>query len=205
MIRVFLADDHAIVLQGLKRLLEADKEFQIVGEALHARDVLRAAANADWDLLVLDLSLPGGGGLEVLSRMRQLNPRVRVVVYSMYPEAQYARRAIDAGARAYVAKERHPDELVEALRVVARGGRFVSGEPETDIDAPAPRAELTERELQVLQLLVEERTPAQIALELAVGRSTVSTHIGQLKRKLGVTSIAGLVRVALRDRDPNSN
>lgn len=195
--RVFLADDHAIVLQGVKRLLESDREFRIVGEALTARDVLRAAETAEWDLLVLDLSLPGGGGLEVLARLRQLKPALKVVVYSMYPEAQFARRALDAGARAYVAKERHPDELLEALRTVARGGRYVSGEEET---GPTEEAQaLTERELQVLQLLVEERTPSKIADELGVGRSTVSSHIGALKRKLGVSSITGLVSSALRD------
>jgi DNA-binding NarL/FixJ family response regulator len=195
--RVFLADDHAIVLSGVKRLLETDREFRIVGEALTARDVLRAAESAEWELLVLDLSLPGGGGLEVLARLRQLRPSLKVVVYSMYPEAQFARRALDAGARAYVSKERHPDDLLEALRTVARGGRYVSGEEES---GPTEAQEaLTERELQVLQLLVEERTPSKIADELGVGRSTVSSHIGQLKRKLGVASITGVVSAALRD------
>jgi DNA-binding NarL/FixJ family response regulator len=195
--RVFLADDHAIVLSGVKRLLETDREFRIVGEALTARDVLRAAETAEWELLVLDLSLPGGGGLEVLARLRQLRPSLKVVVYSMYPEAQFARRALDAGARAYVSKERHPDDLLEALRTVARGGRYVSGEEES---GPTEAQEaLTERELQVLQLLVEERTPSKIADELGVGRSTVSSHIGQLKRKLGVASITGIVSAALRD------
>jgi DNA-binding NarL/FixJ family response regulator len=195
--RVFVADDHAIVLQGVKRLLETDREFKVVGEALNAREVLRLAPDADWDLLVLDLSLPGGGGLEVLARLRQLCPTLRVVVYSMYPEVQYARRALDAGARAYVSKERHPDVLLEALRAAAQGGRFVSGDASLDA---SESSELTEREQQVLQLLVEERTPAQIATDLSVGRSTVSTHIGQLKKKLGAASIAGLVRLAARDR-----
>lgn len=194
--RVFLADDHAIVLAGLRRLLEHTKDFVVVGEASTARDVLRQAEAATWDLLVLDLSLPGGGGLEVLARLRQLRPSLRVVVYSMYPEAQYARRALDAGARGYVAKDRHPDVLLEALRAVARGETFVVAEAEVGGRSEA----LTERELQVLTLLVDERTPAAIATELAVSRSTVSTHLGQLKRKLGVASLAGLVRLAIRER-----
>ena len=199
MIRVFLADDHAIVRSGMRRLLEDDGELRVVGEAESAREVLRLAPQAEWDLLVLDLSLPGGGGLEVLSRLRQLRPALRVVVYSMYPEAQYARRALDAGAQAYVSKSRHPDVLMEALRAAARGLTYVSGEGDDDTSERAS-APLTERELQVLQLLVEERAPAQIADELGVSRSTVSTHIGQLKRKLGVGSIAGLVRFAVRER-----
>lgn len=195
--RVFLADDHAIVLQGVRRLLEADPELRVVGEAQSAREVLKLAVDASWDLLVLDLSLPGGGGLEVLARLRQLRPTLRVVVYSMYPEAQYARRALDAGARAYVSKGRHPDELLSALRTVASGGTFVSGEAEGGEELGAEA--LTEREVQVLQLLVEGRSPSQIADELSVSRSTVSTHLGQLKRKLGVTSLPGLVEHALRE------
>jgi two-component system, NarL family, invasion response regulator UvrY len=202
--KVFLADDHAIVLQGVRRLIENEGSFVVVGEAQHAREVLKRASAEHWDLLVLDLSLPGGGGLEVLSRLKQLRPAVRVVVYSMYSEAQYANAAIEAGARGYVCKVRKPEALVDALHVVSRGGVFISGDP--DETAGAGEA-LTQRETQVLHLLSESRSPSDIAKELAVSRSTVSTHIGQLKRKLNVSTVPGLVRYALQNTlvKPDSN
>lgn len=198
--RVLLADDHGIVLQGVRRLLEQDGTFVVEAEAQSAREVLCLVAERTFDLLVLDLSLPGGGGLEVLGRLRQLAPKVRVVVYSMYPESQYARVSLDAGARAYVCKARDPETLLDALAVAARGGVYVSGDPSAEeAEAPEPNGstELTAREEQVLQLLSEARSPSQIAAELAVSRSTVSSHIGQLKRKLNVSSIGGLVRRAI--------
>ncbi len=198
--RVLLADDHGIVLHGVRRLLEQAGGFVVEAEVQSAREVLRLVAERPVDLLVLDLSLPGGGGLEVLGRLRQLAPKVRVVVYSMYPETQYAKVALDAGARAYVCKARDPETLLDALAVVARGGVYVSGDPEADeVEPVGPNAstELTSREEQILQLLAEARSPSQIAAELAVSRSTVSSHIGQLKRKLNVGSIGGLVRRAI--------
>lgn len=191
--KVFLADDHGIVLAGVRRLLERDPAFAVVGEAQHARQVLKLAPDADWDVLVLDLSLPGGGGMEVLARIRQLRPSVRVVVYTMYPETEYARAALAGGARAYVCKARHPQALLDALHAVVRGEVFVS----SDVEVGPPEEALTARESQILQLLTESKTPSQIADELGVSRSTISTHIGQLKRKLEVDSIGGLVRHAL--------
>ncbi len=197
--RVLLADDHGIVLQGVRRLVDDDGTFVVDAEAQSAREVLRLVTERSFDLLVLDLSLPGGGGLEVLSRLKQLSPKLRVVVYSMYPESQYAKVALEAGARAYVCKARDPETLLDALAVVARGGVYVSGDAEASEEPSDPGAtrELTAREEQVLQLLAEARSPSQIASELAVSRSTVSSHIGQLKRKLQVSSIGGLVRCAL--------
>lgn len=197
--KIFLADDHAIVLDGLERLFETTPDLRVVGRATHARTLLSLAESGGWDVLVLDLSLPGGGGLEALARLRQLMPALKIVVYSMYPEAQYARQVLDAGARAYVCKDRRPSVLLDAIYAVLEGGRFVSGEVGAEDVVTEPREALTERERHVLTLLVEEMGPAQIATALGVSRSTVSTHIGQLKRKLGAQSLTGLVRRAIRD------
>lgn len=199
MTNVFLADDHAIVLDGLEHLLSTTPDLRVVGRATHARTLLSLAGSGSWDLLVLDLSLPGGGGLEALARLRQLEPALKIVVYSMYPEAQYARQVLDAGARGYVCKDRRPAVLLDALYAVIAGGRFVSGETANEDVVTEPHEALTERERHVLTLLVEEMGPAQIASALRVSRSTVSTHIGQLKRKLGAQTLTGLVRRAIRD------
>ncbi|MFO0586935.1 MAG: response regulator transcription factor [Polyangiaceae bacterium] len=203
MIRIFLADDHAIVRHGLRNLIEQEGDMKIVGEAADGRQVLLAEGRESWDLLVLDLSLPKVGGVEVLRRLRAELPRLKVVVLSMYPEDQYGLRLVKEGASAYVSKENDPSELVRAIRVVAAGGTYLSENMvqqmrSTRPPAAAPHTSLTAREHQVFTLVFQGRTVSEIAAELNLSVSTVSNHLAHIKEKLSAHSIADIVSYAHR-------
>lgn len=193
MIRVFIADDHGVVRAGVRKLLEDLDEFEVVGEARNGRQVLDADLGV-CHALVLDLSLPVVSGLEVLRRIRPRFPFLKVIVLSMHPLDQFAHRAIESGAHAYVSKERPPNELVDTIRAAVRGEQI----------APPPKPQegllhesLTKREHQVFTLLLEGRAVADIAAELDVHSCTVSNHLARVKKKLGADSIADIVRYAV--------
>lgn len=202
MIRVFLADDHAILRAGLRALLSTAKDITITGEAADGRSVLRAMESETWavDVLLLDLSLPKVCGAEVLRRARERHPELRVLVLSMYAEEQHARQMIDQGASGYLSKDRTEDELIAALRSVARGVLWV---PESAFRkglhaAGSDARDISPRERQILMLLVDGRSVTDIASELNVSVSTVSTHLGRMKSKLGLTTIGELIGYAHR-------
>lgn len=196
-IRVFIADDHAIVRKGLCAYLAEVGGFEIVGEASDGRQVLNAEALAECDVLVLDLSLPIVSGTEVLRRVHARLPGLHVIIHSMHPEEQFARRALATGAAAYVSKERPPGELVEAIRAAMRG-EPTSGPPSLEENV-APHSALSEREHQVFILLVSGRTVSEIAAELDLHSSTVSNHLARIKKKLGVSTVAELVAYAFAE------
>ncbi|MCB9548576.1 MAG: response regulator transcription factor [Myxococcales bacterium] len=198
MIRVFLADDHAVVRMGLRALLATAPDVEVVGEACHGRQVLEAAEADDWtaDVLLLDLSLPRVSGIEVLTRLAKLRPTLRVLVLSMYAEEQYADHVARLGAAGYVAKDRSEEELLTAVRTVAQGRSYFSRRPNPQ--QATPLAGLSTRQFQVFSLVVAGHTVSEIAAELNVGVSTVSTHLGQVKLRLGVHSVAELVAYAHR-------
>lgn len=191
--RIFIADDHAMVRVGLRQVLSAVPDFVVVGEAENGRRVLDARELATCDVLVLDLSLPVIAGSEVLHRVRTLHPHLAVVVHSMHPEPQFKRRALEAGAVAYVSKEAPPSDLVDAVRraVSSPAPRASELPPE-----PARHATLSPREHQVFQLILAGRQVADIASELDVHSCTVSNHLARIRAKLGVTTTAGIVRYA---------
>ena len=201
MIRVFIADDHAIVRHGLEQLLAATGDMRVVGVASNGREVLNEAATLDCDVIILDLSLPKVNGPEVLRRLKQTRPDLRVLVLTMYPEDQYALTLLRSGAAAYLSKDRPSGELLEAIRRVAAGGTYVT---QTIADralrvSPAPaHAALTAREHQVFTLIIQGRIGAEIAAELNLTKSTVSNHLAKIKEKLGANSIAEIVRYAHR-------
>lgn len=201
-IDVFVADDHAVVRDGLAQLLEATSDMAVAGTAGTAREVLQALRDASWQVLVLDLSLPEGGGLEVLRQLRALRPDIRVVVYSMYPEEQYGARVLRMGAAAYLAKSRSIDELLEAIRRAHAGRRYVTDTIAEQFasDDPEHAARLSDREQQILQLIVDGKRTSDIAAALCISASTVSTHIGRIKVKLQAESTAMLIQVALREQ-----
>lgn len=205
-IRVFIADDHAIVRKGLCAYLAEVGGFEVVGEASDGRQVLNAEKLAECDVLVLDLSLPIVSGTEVLRRVHANHPELRIIVHSMHPEEQFARRALASGAAAYVSKERPPGDLVEAIRAAMRGEPS-SGPPSPEENV-APHAALSEREHQVFILLVSGRTVSEIAAELDLHSSTVSNHLARIKKKLGASTVAELVAYAfaegLVERPPTS-
>jgi DNA-binding NarL/FixJ family response regulator len=202
MIRVFLADDHAIVRDGLRRLITETDGLALAGETSKGREALERAQQPDVDVLVLDLSLEDLGGLEVLRRLRELRPKLPVVVLSMYPEEQYAVRVLKMGAQAYLSKGRSSRELVEAIRTVADGRRYLTpGVADALLmnnSEKAPVERLSEREHQVFVLIAQGRTPGDIAAELNVSASTISSHLVHIREKLGVRTNGELVQYAYR-------
>lgn len=198
MTRVFIADDHPVFRSGLRKVLEDDGHFTVVGEASDGRQVLLAPDKHRWELLVLDVSLPRVSGIEVLRRLHVELPALRVVVVSMFPEEQYASRLMAEGARGYVSKARPPEEMVEALRRVAAGGRWVKPETVPPKGPAAPHTLLTAREHQVFTLICQGLTVTDVAAELDLRVCTVSNHLGRVKEKLNVTTVAEIVSYAHR-------
>lgn len=192
MIRVFLVDDHAVVRHGLRKLLTEAGDIRVVGEAGDGRPALEALTTLPCDVVILDLSLPRFGGLEVLRRLRQLRPELRVLVLSMYAEEQYAARLLREGAAGYVAKDRPPEELIAAIRRVAAGKGWVPAEVASDLRPP--HETFTSREHQVFLLLCQGRAVTDIAAELDLSKSTVSTYVQHLKEKLDVRTIGDIIR-----------
>jgi DNA-binding NarL/FixJ family response regulator len=205
MIRVVIADDHTIVREGLKQLLGAASDLEVVGEARNGHEVLAIVRERDIDVLLLDLSMPGKGGMELIKQIKGERPKLRILVLSMHAEHQYAVRAIRAGASGYLTKDAASTQLVSALQKVAGGGAYISAEVAEQLALSAmPRAEgpphtsLSDREYQVFQLLVSGISVSDIALRLNLSVKTVSTHKARLMEKMGVANQTELVHYAIR-------
>jgi DNA-binding NarL/FixJ family response regulator len=198
-IRVFIADDHGVVRAGVRALLASQPTLEVVGEADSVDGVMDffSRADRDADVLVLDLSLRGGSGVEVLRRVRALRPRLAVLVHTMYAESQYAARMRAEGAAGFLCKDRSEDLLVEAVLTVARRGEFFSA-------AELPRApagghhDLTARELQVFMMLASGTSVSEVSHTLGLSMSTVSTHVGRIRAKLGAQTVGEIVAYAHR-------
>lgn len=205
MIRVLVADDHVVVRRGLKQLLEEAGDIAVCGEASSAAEVYSALAQQRYDVLVLDISLGGDSGLDVLKEVKRTHPHVAVVMLTVYSEAQYALRAFRNGAAAYITKESAADELLEAVKKSATGGRFVTAsiaEKLTvlfDRDADAPLHDgLSDREFEVLRLIGSGNTVSDIAERLHLSVKTVSTYRARLLRKMNMKSTVELMQYAVR-------
>ena len=207
MIRILLADDHTIVRTGLKEILADTADMSVTGEAGSGAEVLARIRERDYDVLVLDMSMPGRSGLELIKQLKGEKPKLRILVLSMHSEAQYAVRALKAGASGYLTKDSAADQLVAAIRRIASGGAFVS--PETaerlalDFERPAdapPHTLLSDREFQVFHLIVNGKSVSEIAKQLALSVKTVSTHKTHVLRKMNLANQAELVRYAVRHR-----
>jgi DNA-binding NarL/FixJ family response regulator len=206
-IRVLVADDHAIVRAGLREVLADTGDIEVAGEAANGQEVLARIRGADYDVLVLDMSMPGRSGVELIKQVKGEKPKLRILVLSMHGEEQYAVRALKAGASGYLTKESAGDQLVAAIRRVAGGGAYFS--PETTerlaldyarpADAP-PHTLLSDREFQVFQLIVSGQSVTEIARELALSVKTVSTHKTRIMEKMGISNQAELVRYAVRHK-----
>jgi DNA-binding NarL/FixJ family response regulator len=204
MIRIVIADDHTILREGLKQLLLAAGDMEIVGEAVDGNEVLQRVRQAEFDVLLLDLSMPGRSGMELIKLVKVERPRLRILVLSMHGEQQYAVRAIKAGASGYLTKESASAQLVTAIRKVASGGAFISAEVAEQLALDAmpsaegpPHASLSDREYQVFRMLVSGRAVGEIAESLNLSVKTVSTHKARLMQKMGMTTQAELIRYAL--------
>ncbi len=211
MIRIVVADDHTIVREGLKQLLGAAGDFSVVGEAQDGHSVMELVRTLDFDLLLLDMSMPGRSGIELIKQVLSEKPRLRVLILSMHEERQYAVRAIRAGAAGYLTKESASAQLVSVIRKVAAGGAFISTEvaeqlalaamPQTD---GLPHTALSDREYQVFQALAAGRTVSEIATQLNLSVKTVSTHKARLMQKMSLPNQAELVRYALTHKLVNA-
>lgn len=202
--RVLIVDDHAVVRRGMREILEDHYSGVTIGEAADTPSAIDSVGEGDWDLLLLDLNLPGRGGMEVLHRARELRPRLPVLVMSIHPEDPYGTRVIEAGAAGYMTKESAPAELVAAIDRVLGGGRYVSprlAEALADAVHRGARAglpsELSQRELQVLCRLASGRTVTQVGSELSLSVKTVGTYRTRVLQKLRLRSTADLVRYAV--------
>ncbi|HUE90561.1 response regulator transcription factor [Pseudomonas sp.] len=204
MIRLMIADDHAIMREGLKQLFALASDLQVVGEAENGAVLLEQLRQKDIDLLLLDMSMPGISGEDLLFRIHNHYPQLPILVLSMHNEVPIAQRALKAGASGYLTKDRDPETLLVAVRRVAAGGRFIDAELAEQIAfaATAPTAEnphdgLTNRELQIMRFLARGLSVTGIAAELAISHKTVSTHKARLMEKMGFTSTADIVRYVM--------
>jgi len=203
MIRIVVADDHAVMRHGLKLLVGAQSDMEIVAEVADGLAVESTVSEAHCHVLVLDLSLPGLPGGEIVTRVRATSPRVGIVVLTMYPEDQLALHLLRKGALSYMSKTRDPEELLTAIRKASQGRRHITDTlAELALVAPVsekpPHELLTPREGQVFQRLVEGKTVSEIAGELDVSASTISNHTAAIRDKLGVESVQGIVHYAYR-------
>ena len=202
MIRVLLADDQEIVRDGLKRILGAAGDLQVTGEAADGDEALALVKAHDYDVALLDMSMPGLAGIDLIKRIRIEKPKLRILVLSMHGEQQYAARALKAGASGYLTKDSAAAQLVGAIRKVAAGGVHVSDAAAASLVSAsrAPHQELTDREFEVLRLLAGGRSPTEIAAQLHLSVKTISTHKAHIQEKLGLGGTADLVRYALEHK-----
>ncbi len=203
MIRVFIADDHPVVRAGLRGIIEGEPGLEVVGEAINAADLLGTIGRTPAEVLLLDVSMPGPGFLEVLRDIKRDHPRVAVLVLSVHPEDQYAVRALRSGAAGYLTKDHSPEELVAAIRKVHRGGKYVSPSLAEKLAAGleigaagAAHETLSDREYDVLCLLGSGQTVKEIAGGLGLSPKTVSTYRARILEKMKLATNADLVRYA---------
>jgi two-component system, NarL family, invasion response regulator UvrY len=204
MIHVLIVDDHAIVRQGLKQIIESDPGMRVAAEASHGAEALRILRDADCDVVLLDLSMPDMNGMDVLKQIRAFNPMLPVLILSIHPEDQYAIRLIRAGAAGYLTKDSAPPEVIDALKRVADGRKYIS---ETvaeimadDLRAPEdklPHERLSDREYQIFTLLASARTVTEIGEELSLSVKTVSTYRTRILEKMHLTNNMELMRYAV--------
>jgi DNA-binding NarL/FixJ family response regulator len=205
--KVLIADDHAVVRRGLRDIL-ADEYPQLrVTEARQAQEALEAARKQTWDIVLLDIKMPGRSGLEALEELKKLHPQTPVVVISAFPEQEYALRAFRLGASAYVSKEGASDELLAAVRKALAGGRYVTPSLAEQLAATlagqaplTPHETLSNRELEVLRLVAAGKTLKQVADELNLSEKTVGTYRLRLAKKMGLSTNVELARYALQHK-----
>lgn len=205
--RVLIADDHPIVRRGLRQILESEEDMVVVGEARNGDEALKLVRKLEWDVAVLDYSMPGRNGLELIQEIKKAHPKRPVLVLSMFPEESHAARVYKARAAGYINKESASEELTAAIRKVAAGGKYVSpsfaeklaSELGSDSDKPLHET-LSDREYRVMWLLASGKQINQIAAELMLSPSTISTYRTRVLKKLKVADNASVVRYAIKQQ-----
>jgi two-component system, NarL family, invasion response regulator UvrY len=202
---IIIADDHAVVRQGVKQILAAETDMRVVGEAKNFVETLAVVRDLDWDVLILDYSMPGGNGLQVLKKIQKSHPKRPVLILSMHPEEAIAVSALRAGAAGYISKDSASEELTVAIRKAVSGKKYVSAtlaeklalELEEGSEG-LPHESLSDREYRVMWLMASGKAITQIAAELSLSPNTVSTYRLRILKKLKVDNNADLVRYAVK-------
>lgn len=203
--RVLIADDHAVFRRGLRETLAEAFSRATFGEAKTAHEALEQVRRQDWDVVILDISMPGKSGLDILDDLKRLRPKLPILLLSMHPEQQFARRALKAGASGYLTKDSVPDELKTAVKKIVAGGRYVSATLAENLavdlrrggDTPLHEL-LSDREFQVMRMIASGKTVKDIAEDLSLSVKTVSTYRARILEKTGMKSNADLIRYALQ-------
>ena len=206
MVNIIIVDDHPIVRQGLKQILSEEPDMAVFGEAQNSQEVLELIHKQDWDIVVLDISMPGRGGLDVLKEIKHERPKLPVLILSIHPEDQYAVRALKAGASGYLTKESAPEALVRAIRKILRGGKYVSStlaeklayNLEAETEKPLHET-LSDREYQVMLMIAQGKTTNAIAEEMALSIKTVSTYRARILEKMKMNTIADITYYVIKN------
>jgi DNA-binding NarL/FixJ family response regulator len=204
MIRVIIVDDHTIVRKGVKQLLEDTDDIRIEGEAANASQMFRELEVASYDVILLDIALPGRSGVEALKQLKEIYPSIPVLILSMYPEEQYALRVMKAGASGYLTKENDPEEMVNAIRHASKGKKYISTSlAETlanhfyEHNEKPEYKNLSDREFEVLQHIASGRPLTEIADQLSLSVKTISTYRSRVLKKLGLKNNSDIVKYAM--------
>ena len=206
MIKVIIVDDHPVVRRGLKQILQEESDVKVVGEAENAQEAFKIIRRTDCNAVVLDISLPGASGVEILKQLKYEYKKLPVLILSVHPEEQYAVRVMKAGASGYLTKESAPEELVKAIRKIISGGKYVSSSLAeklmTDIDASGkPRHEkLSDREFEIMRMIARGKAIKTIAEELNLSEKTVSTYRTRLLEKMNMTTNAEIISYVLKNK-----
>lgn len=205
MIRILIADDHPLFREGLRRILAGCPDFNVAGEASNGQEVFEKVWNNEYDMVLLDIAMPGTPGLEVLKRLKNEKPKLPVLVLSMYPEEQYAVRVIKAGASGYLTKESASEELITAIRRISGGRKYITSSiAERLADDVDPTDEkplhdtLSDRELEVFRMIAAGKTTTQIAEELFLSVKTISTYRSRILEKMKMKTNAELIHYAIK-------
>ena len=205
MIRVIIVDDHPVVRRGLKQIIAAEQDMQVVGEAENAREAIRIIREIACDAVVLDITLPDGSGLDVLIQLKSERPTLPVLIMSIHEEEQYALRVLKAGASGYLMKNSIPEELIKAIRKIASGGKYISPSiaerlaSEFASPGKSPHEKLSDREFQIMRLIASGKSLKEIGEALFISGKTVSSYRARILEKMNVSTNADLTRYALEN------
>lgn len=204
--KILIADDHAIVREGVKQIIKTIPEVALVDEAVDGNDAFSKICSTKYDVVILDISMPGLSGLDVLQRMKDRNIETRVLIFSFYPQEQYAIRAFKLGASGYLSKDSAFEELATAIRKIAAGGKYVSAAlaeklifQDSKLDGKLPHEQLSEREFQVMILLAKGKSVMEIAEEIFISDKTVSTYRMRIMEKMNLKKNADLTMYAIKN------
>ncbi|MBI1937599.1 MAG: response regulator transcription factor [Ignavibacteriales bacterium] len=207
MIKIFVADDHSLIREGIKNIISKEYDMSVVGETADPLKIIELAQHIKPDLLILDLSMPGKSGLDVLKEIKSVSPETKVLIMTMLPEDQFAKRTLKAGASGYLTKDSAPDELINAIRKIINGKKYISpslaeklAEDLDDTSPKEPHELLSDREFQVLKMIAAGKSQTEIADELSIGISTVNTYRTRILEKLNLHTNAELIHFAYNNK-----